>query len=139
MCPVDKSTMPQRTLHTCTRKNAISKNGPSSPRRTNHQKRPSHTRDSRCRCLPDASPIDLSRARDVARTTRHARHVTHGTARPRQIPGRGPSCFGLTPPTSDQIQALRRQSGVFSPAPATARSCSSTRATIVVCINSQME
>ena len=38
-------------------------------------------------------PIDLSRARrrtlDTSRTTRHARHVTHGTARPRQIPGGG--------------------------------------------------
>ena len=28
---------------------------------------------------------------DTSRTTRHARHVTHGTARPRQIPGRGSS------------------------------------------------
>ena len=37
----------------------------------------------------------ICRAHDVARTTRHARHVTHDTsrthARPRHIPGRGSS------------------------------------------------
>ena len=41
----------------------------------------------------------IRRARDVARTTRHARHVTHDTTRQRKFPVG--DTFGITPPTSD--------------------------------------
>ena len=44
-------------------------------------------------------------AHDVARTTRHARHVTHDCLTERnKFPAEGTSCFGLTPPTSDNLQ-----------------------------------